>query len=109
VVLGAAARAFGPAVGGVLAALPVLASALAVFTHRADGAAAVAGLLRGMLGGMAGFVAFCLLVAVLAVPAGVPVAFAAATLAAVALGPAAVSGRTARRRRARAAPDAATG
>ncbi len=109
VTLAAAARAFGPMAGGILAALPVLASVLAVFTHRDGGAVAVAELLRGMLGGMAGFVAFCALVAVLAVPAGVPIAFAAATVAAVALGPAVISGRTARRRRARAARAAATG
>jgi len=61
--LTAAASRFGPVVGGILAALPALASILAVFTHARCGAVAVVDLLRGMLGGMAGFVAFCALVA----------------------------------------------
>src|SRR6185312_13812867 len=65
VTLTAAASRFGPVVGGILAALPALASILAVFTHARYGAAAVVALLRGMLGGMAGFVTFCALVAVL--------------------------------------------
>jgi hypothetical protein len=39
VALAAAASALGPAAGGVLAALPVLASVLAVSTHRARGGA----------------------------------------------------------------------
>jgi hypothetical protein len=84
VALAAAADRLGPVAGGVLAALPVLASVLAVFTHGRQGPDALAALLRGMLSGMAGFVAFCLLVAVLAGPAGVPAAFACAALAAVA-------------------------
>jgi hypothetical protein len=80
-----AASRLGPVVGGVLAALPVLASILAVFTHARYGAAAVAELLRGMLGGMAGFVCFCALVAALAEPAGIAVAFGVATVAALAV------------------------
>jgi hypothetical protein len=83
--LTAAASRLGPVVGGVLAALPVLASILAVFTHARYGAAAVAELLRGMLGGMAGFVGFCALVAALAEPAGIAAAFAVATVAALAV------------------------
>jgi hypothetical protein len=78
-VLAAAARLFGPLVGGLLAGLPVLASVLAVFTHRRDGVGALVDLLRGMLIGMVGFVAFCAMVALLIVPAGTAVAFAAAT------------------------------
>ena len=85
VTLTAAASRFGPVVGGVLAALPVLASILAVFTHARYGAAAVVALLRGMLGGMAGFVTFCALVAVLVEPLGVATSFAVATLAALAI------------------------
>jgi hypothetical protein len=57
--LAAAGDAFGPVVGGVLTALPVLASVLAVFTHEQRGAPALVALLRGMVGGMAGYVAFC--------------------------------------------------
>jgi hypothetical protein len=83
--LTAAASHLGPGVGGVLAALPVLASILAVFTHARYGAAAVSELLRGMLGGMAGFVSFCALVAALAEPAGIAPAFVLATAAALAV------------------------
>ena len=85
VTLTAAASRFGPVAGGVLAALPVLASILAVFTHARDGTAAVVDLLRGMLGGMAGFVAFCALVAVLVEPLGIAASFAVATVAALAI------------------------
>src|SRR4029079_5289494 len=75
----------GAIVGGVLAALPVLASILAVFTHARYGAAAVVALLLGMLGGMAGLVTFCALVAVLVESLGVATSFAVATLAALAI------------------------
>jgi hypothetical protein len=84
VVLTVASERLGPVVGGMLAALPVLASVLAVFTHRGDGSDAVIGLLGGMLTGMAGFVAFCAAIALLAAPAGTAVAFAVATVSAVA-------------------------
>jgi hypothetical protein len=83
VALAAAAARLGPTVGGILAALPVLACVLAAFTHDQHGAAAVAQLLRGMLAGMTGFVAFCALVAGLVVPVGVAAAFALATVAAL--------------------------
>jgi hypothetical protein len=81
--LAGAATALGPRVGGMLAALPVLASLLAVFTHRQQGGLAAAALLRGTLAGMGGFVAFVEVVGVLIVPAGIAVAFAGATVAAV--------------------------
>jgi hypothetical protein len=83
--LTAAAGRLGPLAGGILAALPVLASILAVFTHAQQGAAAVADLLRGMLSGMAGFVVFCALVAALVDRAGVAPAFAAAAATAIAV------------------------
>src|SRR4051794_7923581 len=82
--LAAAAGVVGALVGGVLAALPVLASVLAVFTHRRHGAPGVVALLRGMVAGMAGFVAFCQVVAVLAAE-GIALAFLAAAAAAVAV------------------------
>jgi hypothetical protein len=94
VTLTAAASRLGALAGGILAALPALASVLAAFTHAQHGPAALADLLRGMLAGMAGFVAFCALVAVLVVPAGVGPAFAAAAATAVAT--AAAAGRSAR-------------
>ncbi len=81
--LSTAADGLGPLVGGMLAALPVLACVLAVFTHREQGAAAVIGLLRGMLAGMVAFVIFCQLIAVLIVPYGIASAFAAATVVAM--------------------------
>jgi hypothetical protein len=83
--LAAAGGRLGPAAGGLLAALPVLACILAVFTHGRCGGAAAAELLRGMLGGMAGFVVFCALVAAFVGRAGVATTFTAATLAAVAV------------------------
>jgi hypothetical protein len=83
--LAAAAARLGPVVGGLLAALPVLASVLAVFTHEQQGSAAICALLRGMLSGMAGFVVFCLLVAVLVDRAGIAATFTTAALAAVAV------------------------
>jgi hypothetical protein len=82
--LAAAAARLGPTAGGILAALPVLACVLAVFTHDRHGAPAVAQLLRGMLAGMAGFVVFCALVARLVEPAGIVAAFTLATAAALA-------------------------
>jgi hypothetical protein len=83
--LAAAASRLGPIVGGILAALPALASVLAVFTHGQHGAAALSALLRGMISGMAGFVVFCALVAALVDEAGVAATFTAAALAAVAV------------------------
>jgi hypothetical protein len=82
--LAAAGGRLGPEIGGVLAALPVLASVLAVFTHEQQGAAELARLLRGMIAGMGGFVVFCALVAALVRGAGVAAAFALAALGAVA-------------------------
>ncbi len=79
-----AADRFGPFIGGALAALPVLASVLAVFTHRLHGPATLIDLLRGMLAGMLGFVAFCQVLALLIVPAGTAAAFAVAVLVAAA-------------------------
>jgi hypothetical protein len=81
--ISAAAGALGPVPGGMLAALPVLACVLAVFTHRESGAPAVVGLLRGLLAGMASFVVFCELIAVLIGRWGIAPAFATATAAAV--------------------------
>jgi len=83
-VLAVTAGAVGPLIGGMLAALPVLACVLAVFTHREAGAPAVIGLLRGMLAGMASFVLFCQVIALVIVPYGIVTAFAAATVVAVA-------------------------
>ena len=82
--LSAAAAELGPHVGGILTALPVLASILAVFTLAQHGPLALQDLLRGMISGMAAFVVFCALVAVLVQPAGIVLAFGAAVLGALA-------------------------
>jgi hypothetical protein len=78
-----AGERFGPTVAGILAALPTLASVLAVFTHARHGNDALVALLHGMLGGLAGFVSFCALIGLLIEPAGVIPAFLLATAAAV--------------------------
>jgi hypothetical protein len=77
--LAAAASWLGATVGGVFAALPIVACILAAFTHKRHGGGAATQLLRGMLSGMAGFVAFCVLVAVLVKTAGLAPTFLAAT------------------------------
>ena len=82
--LSAAAAELGPHVGGILTALPVLASILAVFTLAQHGAPALQDLLRGMVTGMAAFVVFCALVAALVQPAGILATFVAAVLGALA-------------------------
>jgi hypothetical protein len=83
--LATAVGALGARLGGLLAALPVLASLLAVFTHRQAGAAAATEILRGTIVGMTGFVAFCVIVAAAIVPTGAAAAFAGATAAALLL------------------------
>lgn len=85
VMLALATAAMGPVVGGILAALPALASVLAAFTHRRDGPVVVVALLRGMLSGLSGFVVFCAVLALLLVPAGTATAFAVAAATAVAV------------------------
>jgi hypothetical protein len=94
--LSAAAAELGPRVGGILTALPVLASILAVFTLAQHGPAALHALLRGMVSGMAAFVVFCALVAALVEPAGIALAFGAAVASALAV-QAAVASATAPR------------
>ena len=83
VLLAVVADQLGSGVGGLLAALPVLASILAGFTHHDDGAGAVVALLRGMLEGTGAFVALCVVVALAIQPWGIALAFAAAIGAAI--------------------------
>jgi hypothetical protein len=90
--LSALATALGPLVGGILAALPVLASLLAVLTHRADGPGATISLLGGMLAGMIGFIAFCECVALLVARYGIAPAFLSASLLAALVQAASVVG-----------------
>jgi hypothetical protein len=95
IALSGAVSVLGPLVGGILAALPVLASVLTVLTHREAGAVAAVALLRGTIAGMAGFVAFCLIVAVLITRAPVVPAFAVATIVALLAQAPALRGREA--------------
>jgi hypothetical protein len=81
--LSIAGAQLGPTVGGMLAALPVLASVLAIRTHRRYGPPGVLHLLRGMLTGMPAFVGFCALVELLIVSLGTAVAFSLAIALAV--------------------------
>jgi hypothetical protein len=78
-----AGERFGPTVAGLLAALPAVASVLAVFTHARHGHDALIAMLHGMLGGLGAFVSFCALIALLAEPAGLIPAFLLATGAAL--------------------------
>ena len=78
-----AGERFGPTVAGGLAALPALASVLALFTHARHGPDALIAMLRGMLSGLAAFVSFCALIALLLEPAGLIPAFGLATGAAL--------------------------
>src|SRR4051794_9829696 len=82
-VLAAVAGLVGPVAGGILTGLPVLASVLAVFAHRRQGAAAVAALLRGMVAGMTGFGAFCAVIALLVDRLGIAAGFFVAAVAAL--------------------------
>ena len=81
--LAAGAAALGPLIGGMLAALPVLASVLTVVTHREAGAEAATALLRGMVAGMGGFLVFCAVIALLITNHSALLTFVIATAAAV--------------------------
>lgn len=59
------AEVIGPRGSGVLAAFPMLATVLTVFSHRNSGAAFVVVLLRGIAWGCFSMMAFCLTVALL--------------------------------------------
>ena len=76
------ASELGPQLSGLLAPFPIYTTILAAFTHRLDGAAAVAQLMRGVVLGLFAFSAFFLIVALLLVPAGIAMAFVAAALVA---------------------------
>lgn len=54
---------FGPHLSGLLAVFPVVASVLAVFSHRYSGQACTVVLLRGLVLGLFAFVAFCFVLA----------------------------------------------
>jgi hypothetical protein len=80
--LASAVSVFGATVGGILAALPILASLLTVFTHRQGGSGDAVEILRGMVVGMIAFAAFCEVAALTLVRYGTAVGLALATGAA---------------------------
>lgn len=80
-----AAAALGSRWSGLLAMFPVLASVLSVFSHRSQGSAYVAHLLRGMVKGYYSFTAFCVTLALLLPEAGTVTAFFAGLTAAFGL------------------------
>jgi uncharacterized membrane protein (GlpM family) len=69
----------GPGWSGLLAVFPVLGIVLAVFSHRSQGAAFAAALLRAMSTGLYAFVAFCFVLAITLPGLGIATAFALAT------------------------------
>jgi hypothetical protein len=78
------ARAFGPAVSGVLLSVPVTGSIMPPFTLALYGADALARLVRGFVAGLTGFAAFFLVLAAALPALGVASAFACAVPAALA-------------------------
>jgi uncharacterized membrane protein (GlpM family) len=80
-----AARMLGAHWSGLLAVFPILGIVLAVFSHRAQGMAFAAALLRAMATGLYSFVAFCFTLSVTLPRLGLMAGFAAAVLAALAL------------------------
>ncbi|MGE8319270.1 MAG: hypothetical protein ACN6O3_11040 [Comamonas sp.] len=79
------ATTLGPRWSGLLAVFPVLGSVLAVFSHRAQGAAFAAVLLRSMATGLYSFLAFCLVLAVLLPRWGTAAGFAGAAAVSLAV------------------------
>lgn len=80
-----AAGRLGPAWSGLLAVFPILGIVLAVFSHRSQGPAFAAALLRAMATGLYSFVAFCFVLSLALPPLGVAVAFTVASLASLAV------------------------
>jgi uncharacterized membrane protein len=79
------APVLGPHLSGLLAPFPIYASIFAVFTHRAEGAAAAAHVMRGILLGLFSFSTFFVIVAALIVPLGIGLTFVLAAIVAVAM------------------------
>ena len=68
----------GPHLSGLFAVFPVMASVLAVFSHRRSGYECAVLLLRGLLFGLYAFAAFCLALAMLLPASGTGAGFVAA-------------------------------
>ncbi|MBX3623148.1 MAG: hypothetical protein KF891_24535 [Rhizobacter sp.] len=76
-----AAARLGSVWSGLLAVFPILGIVLAVFSHRSQGSAFAAALLRAMATGLYSFVAFCFVVSLALPPLGTALAFVLATAA----------------------------
>lgn len=72
-----AAGAIGPVWSGLVTAFPTLGTVLSVFSHRANGGAYTAALLRAMCFGMASLVAFFVALALVLPPLGIALGFIA--------------------------------
>jgi hypothetical protein len=81
------AGAVGPRLSGLLTPFPVAATILASFTHRFDGSAATARLLRNLLAGLFSFALFFLVVGELIERRGIATSFVAGIAAALAMHP----------------------
>lgn len=79
------AAAIGPSWSGMFAVFPVITIVLAVFSHRASGAAFAATLLRAMIWGLYSLTSFCLALATLLPRQGLAVSFVAASAVALAV------------------------
>jgi hypothetical protein len=79
------AQVLGPHLSGLLAPFPIFAGILGVFTHRFQGAAVTAKLLRGVVLGSFSFAGFFLVVAALLPRAGIPLTFLCATVVALSM------------------------
>ena len=80
-----AASKLGPGWSGLLTVFPVLGIVLAVFSHRFQGGAFAATLLRAMATGLYAFAAFCLVLALTLEPMGIAGAFLLSVLASLAV------------------------
>ncbi|MBU0889708.1 MAG: hypothetical protein KKH21_02285 [Gammaproteobacteria bacterium] len=80
-----AAGTLGSQWSGLLAVFPVLGIVLAVFSHRSQGSAFAASLLRAMVSGLYSFSVFCLVLAVALPSVGIPIAFTLSVALAVAV------------------------
>jgi uncharacterized membrane protein (GlpM family) len=79
------AAGLGPRWSGLLAVFPVLAIALAVFSHRSQGHAFSTALLRAMATGLYSFLAFCFVLALALPRAGTAWSFGAAVMVCLAV------------------------
>jgi len=73
------AGSLGPRLSGLLTPFPVATTVFTVFTHRFQGGAAAARLLRGLIAGSFTLAVFFLVVAATLEPWGIPASFGAAT------------------------------